>query len=282
LKQNLLFLFLLSILPYCKNKELQAIAQLEIDQFTSAYPNNSDTLGNQNITDVWILTANEDLGAYELPAKVPIKANGDSILVLMSPGLKFDDNPSIRYKYPVLSAYSVKLKLEAGKKYKIIPKISYFSTYKVDIENFEGTGVKLDKLNSKDTTLIVENLSAHTLNGSKYGRIALTSAYSQMGLRTSNKFKLPIGNSQDRAFLEFNYKSDVKITIGLYDGGTGYTPIVERSANSNWTKYYLDLSSASKAANYANGSFIYFAARHSDGLAISNIYLEDIKIITRK
>ncbi len=282
MKQNLLFLFLLSILSYCKNKESQPVALLEIDQFTSAYPNSADTLGNQNITDVWILTANDDLGAYELPAKIPIKSSADSILVLMSPGLQFDDNPSIRYKYPVLSTYSVKLKLEAGKKYKVVPKISYFSAYKVDIENFEGTGVKLDKLNSKDTVLIVENVSTNALNGSKYGRIALTSAYSQMGLRTSNKYKLPLSNSQDRAFLEFNYKSDVKVTIGLYDGGFGYTPIVERPASATWTKYYLDLSSASKAANYVNGSFIYFAAKHSDDLALSNIYMEDIKVITRK
>jgi hypothetical protein len=281
--KHFILLFILSVIfSSCKSKEAPAVALIEVDQFSSDYAATADTFGNQKLNDVWILTNNEDLGVYELPARIPIKVSGDSINIFMSPGFKYLDINDVRVKYSPFKPFSKKIKFEAGQLYKVIPKLKYFDLYKVDIENFEGSGVKLDKLATSDTALTIGNDQSQMFNNTKYGQIVLTNIKSQAGIRTSNKYPLPVANSVDKAFLEFNYKSDVTITVGLFDGNQKYTPYLEQEASREWKKAYVDIGEASKLAGNANGSYIYFAVTNTNNLPVANIYFDDIKVIYKK
>jgi hypothetical protein len=282
LKHFILLLFISLFFSFCKNREAPAVALMEVDQFSSAYLSNADTFGNQKLNDVWILTNKEDLGVYELPARVPIKVTGDSVEFFMSPGFKYLDISDVRVKYLPFKPYSKKIKFEAGQIYKIIPKLKYFDIYKVDIENFEGSGVKFDKLASSDTTLTIGNELSQMFNNTKYGQIVLTNTKTQAGIKTSNKYNLPLANTTEKAFLEFNYKSDVIITVGLFDGNQKYVPYVEEEVSKEWKKAYVDIGDASKTAGIAGGSYIYIVVKNTDNLATANIYLDEIKVIYRK
>jgi hypothetical protein len=282
LKHFILLLILSVFFSFCKSKEASAISLIEVDQFSSAYIANADTFGNQKLSDVWILTNNEDLGVYELPARIPIKVTGDSVAIFMTPGFKYLDINDVRVKYAPFKPFSRKIKFETGQTYKVIPQLKYFDIYKVEIENFEGNGVKLDKLASSDTALTIGNNLSQMFNNTKYGQIVLTNVKTQAGIKTSNKYALPAANTADKAFLEFNYKSDVIITVGLFDGNQKYTPYVEEEISSVWKKAYVDIGEASKKANNASGSYVYFAVKNIDNLPIANIYFDDIKVIYKK
>jgi hypothetical protein len=282
LKQYLRLLFLIPILSLCKNKASNPIGLIEIKQFASGYSSGSDTLGVQQFDDVWIITPNEDLGVYELPAKIPMKALSDSIDLFITPGYKYENFSEIRVKYQLIKPYIKKVKLEAGKSYTLTPTFKYFDNYKIDIENFESGGVKLTKLSFADTNFIVGNDPTYMLNNSKYGQIVLTNTKKKMGLKTTNKYALPLGNSADKAFLEFSYKSDVAIVVGLHDGNQSYAAIVEKDKSATWTKAYLDLAPSSKSANYTQGSYVYFTATNKDGLPTANIFIDEIKVIYKK
>jgi hypothetical protein len=282
LKHFILLFFLGIIFSFCKSKEAPAVSLIEVDQFSSAYMLNADTFGSQNLSDVWMLTNNEDLGVYELPARIPVKATSDSITIFMTPGFKYLDINDVRIKYAPFKPFSRTIKLEPGQTYKIIPKLKYFELYKVDIENFEGSGVKLDKLASSDTALTIGNDISQMFNNTKYGQIVLTNITTQAGVKTSNKYNLPAANTADKAYLEFNYKSDVIITVGLFDGNQKYTPYVEEAVSKEWKKAYVDIGEASKSAGNTSGSYIYFAVKNIDNLPIANILFDDIKVIYKK
>jgi hypothetical protein len=281
--KHFILLFILGVFfSFCKSKDAPAVALIEVDQFSSAYAANADTFGNQKLTDIWLLTNNEDLGVYELPARIPIKVTGDSVAIFMTPGFKYLDINDVRVKYTPFKPFSKKIKFEAGQTYKVIPQLKYFDIYKVDIENFEASGVKLDKLASSDTALTLGNDPNQMFNNTKYGQIVLTNVKTQAGIKTSNKYVLPAPNTAEKAFLEFNYKSDVIITVGLFDGNQKYTPYVEEDISGVWKKAYVDIGEASKKANNISGSYIYFAVKNNDNLPIANIYFDDIKVIYKK
>jgi hypothetical protein len=283
LKTTLLFVFFISLcFVSCKRTEASPAALIEINQFASAYPQNNDTLGVQQFNDVWIFTNLENLGAYELPAKIPIKTVGDSIELFISPGFISQDNQDFRQKYSMVQAYIKKFKFEAGKVYNITPSVRYQPSYKVEYENFEGIGVKLDKLSSTDTIITISNLNSESLNNTKFGLLNLSPTKSQSGVRTTNKFKLPRKGTSDKAYLEFHYKSEVNVTIGLRDAAGNNYPMVEQFKSNTWKKVYLDLTQYSTLYDISDGYYVYFAIKNADGNNNAKLYLDEVRVIAQK
>jgi hypothetical protein len=242
---------------------------------------------SSSIENVWVYADNELIGAFVLPAKVPILKKG-KVFLSIRPGVKQNGITNTRIAYPFYTPYADStmlyvdsvLRLNLTTQYFDYTNLAFNEYFEKNTVNFEqytiGKGV-----NMKRTSV----LSKDYFEGADSGEILLSGKDSLFDIQSSKSFTLPIGGRE--VYLEMNFKSPIAFDFGLVANAfTGKTKSVIYTFNPSyddagtlvWKKIYIDMASVITQNSTATDFRIYFYGVQSSTAADARILFDNIKV----
>jgi len=269
----------------CKDQPEQIPAYLRLEPFTVNAPGGA---GWQKITDGWLYVNGEFLGAYTLPATVPVLAEGDSDIWLF-PGVKENgilETPNI---YDFLERFSQKKNLSPAQTTLIQPETRYKTdaifAWAADRTSFDGPSSLVLENRDTDTSNTFELTSVGAFAGLSV-KIAVNKDHPTLEIITEQA-DLPVNGNQ-QVWLELHYRNDVPFVLYLI-GTTGSSPetilpIYRFNAVENWNKVYMNLTQFMVQSGEAKHRLLFqtLLPRGSDGNYTKDagtVYLDNIKLV---
>jgi hypothetical protein len=239
---------------------------------------------SHNITDVWVICGSEFIGAFELPATIPILAQGEQTLTLQA-GIKLNGIASTRSINPFFAKVEMQVTLVPDSIINISMNTTYDASSKFPWlgsgqEGFEDGGISFNSGPNSDTSMGKTSDPAHVFEGAFSGIISLDTANKYYeGISTQN-FILPKLNSP--VVLELNYKTNNRFSIGIYaNTATQKIPneILVVNPSSTWNKIYVNLTPAVSRNYNAIDYNVFFEAIQEDSVDAPRIFLDNIKLV---
>jgi hypothetical protein len=241
----------------------------------------------QKITDAWVSVNERLLGVWELPARIPVLAEGVNTISVV-PAIKrngmFDD----RLRYPFFQSFQSQVQLTREGTTTVAPITSYTSNTTFWIEAFEDPDfARLSTLPNSDTTLERFTPTSHPellyIDDSPCGGFNLDAAHPYFGLSTDENFPAAAGP----VFLELDYRNDVMLTVGVlytannissFDPLVFVTPTVQSGGYMPWNKIYIDLTGFFNSPGLTDRD-IYIEARLASGQTSGSAYIDNFKLV---
>ncbi len=226
----------------CKDQPEQIPAYLEIKPFMV---NAEGGTNWQKITEAYVYVNREYLGAYSLPASVPVLAEGDA-LVYAYPGVKENGIVTTPNIYPFLLRHEQTLPLAGGQSTTLQPITSYDPDTKypwaLDRTTFDGTSsIVFQNRDSDDNSSY--SLSTDGAFSGKSLLMEVNEAHPAI-LIASEAVLLPTDNQQ--VWLELQYKNDMVFEaylLGKTGSGEERTqPLFQFNKKDDWNKTYRNLT----------------------------------------
>ncbi len=274
-------ILLLILMTGCDGKEEAIPTYLEILPFELTTDYSLEGSASEKIVDGWLYVGGEFLGAYELPATVPVLASGSTEIILF-PGIKLNgiaSRPEINDFY---NSFKTTVDLQEAEITTIQPTTAYRDNVVFPfIENFDGSHQIEDDEDGNQATAISLTTDQAFENASGY--IRLTNDNPQMEAATNVRFEdLPLNNN--KVYLELDYKTDIPFAIGLI-GHQINVPEAKQyififNPKEDWNKIYIDLSSELTASGLSEYQIVLNAIlpTNSDE-SLGNVYLDNMKLI---
>lgn len=286
--KNLLLLSIFALFFLgCKQEDLTP-SWLKINTFSFTTNEATQGANTSNITDAWVYMDEKPLGVFELPCVLPVLDKGEHQFTIF-PGIKNNGISSSRIRYPFYNTYETIVDLALDDTTTIFPSTTYKSNLTFAyIEDFEGAGISLAKSGSSDTNIVfIEKAEFPELvaYGEKCGGIFFEGDDTLYAGSTLETLALP--KNQD-VFLEVDYRNDNKLsmgTIAIFPNGSTQerTPLVsmtpQQSGSEVWKKIYINLKEDISFSITASAFEIYFLAKRDKGNVVSNIYIDNIKVV---
>lgn len=238
----------------------------------------------QQFTDAWVYMDQDLVGAFELPALVPVIAEGKHTITI-KPGIKLNGISSTRAAYPFVQQYETTVDFKPEKIDTLNIQTNYldevdFPWNSAGQEDFEQGGVSLDSTSRSDAQIIRQ--SNDVFEGNNAGLIHLDSAGMQFEIESISDFDYPGENTP--TFLEVHYKADNSFAIGVklyqYTGQIIMNPILIVNPKGTWNKIYLNLTPTLTRENATTQYKIYFSGNVNENSSTANVYLDNIKLVT--
>ncbi len=226
----------------CKDTPEQIPAYLNLKPFVVNAAGGADW---QKITDGWLYVNGKFLGAYTLPALVPVLAEGESEVILF-PGVKENgimDTPNI---YPYLTKFTQKYNLVGGQTTEVQAVTGYDPglTYAFGLGRGDFDGGSFIALENRDNdgTLNVE-LTADDAYSGKSILMQVDTVHPIMDIATEKMVNLPTLGSPE-VWLEMHYKTDIPYFLYLLSGAEERNEFVYLfNTSESWNKIYINLTS---------------------------------------
>lgn len=234
MKKNLLALTLFAVLYIHCDKAEQIPTYLNIQPFSVQAPGGTPA---QKITEGWLYVNTEFLGAYTLPASVPVLAQGDAE-ILVFPGVKENGIAETPNIYPFLLRHAQTSSFSPNGTINVNPVTQYSDDailpWSAEESSFESSAVPLYP-NTNFTIAVDTPLFNRSV------LIPLDTSKIVVEVRTENIVLPNTGCCQ--LWLELNYKNDVNFLLSIF-GETGQyvQPVYTFNIKKNWNKIYLNLT----------------------------------------
>lgn len=250
--------------------------------------NITEGTSSEKITDVWLNLDGGFLGAYTLPALIPILETGNREITLQA-GIKDNGINSTPEIYPFYESFVYTPELVSEKIDTIRPVIGYQDGAEFAfIENFERSAhlfQDVQRGNASQVTLVTEGV----FEGSQSLKIQLDSTSSVVELATNGRFG-GLTAQNPLVYLEVNYRSDVPVVFGVIGHEVNGLPSQGVRAlnpgfvpNQEWNKIYFNLSLLINQVNRAEYQVILQAFIPLENgqftRAAANVWLDNIKLV---
>lgn len=271
-------LFLLA----CNEDEIEATvpAYLKIDNISVDVQNSSNQgSASSKIVDAWVFVNDQLIGAFELPAIIPILHTGN-VNVKVRGGIYNNGLSNQREIYPFYEFYNLDTVL--------VPEVVYEPNIEVeykqeavfndafDIEDFE-TGISFINNPNNDTNIVRVTEADKVFEGNASGGIFLEPGTRFAEIYTPNFSNVPRNGTA--VYMELNYRSTHNFAISLYvNNQSQQFSVVNFRASTEWNKVYVEFSDAFSNLFSANNFSIAIgiAKPLNDN---SELLLDNIKLI---
>lgn len=260
------------------NPEEPVPSYIHIDKFNLTTTSDQGS-SSSKITDAWVYVDDQLVGAYELPATLPVLYEGTHT-VMIKPGIKVNGIAATRAIYPFYTYYSSDVNLIKDSVITINPNIFYNSETIFEWkEAFEDGGISIENTMFSDTTM--EKTSDYIFEGNYSGIVHLDANHSLYEGRSINNFDLPGGDTP--VFLELNYKTECEIYVGLFANtltGSDDVGILFLNKSDTWNKIYINLKNAVNNSTDADDFKVFFQMDNSTNDVTNPVILFDnIKLV---
>lgn len=250
--------------------------------FTTDYQ--SEGSSSVFVSELWVFADARMIGAYELPASIPVLKEGLTELQFFA-GIKNNDNPRSRIIYPFFNDHKEVVDLSPLRFDTIIPEFRYLPNATIRlVDDFESANVFSLDFGSQGT---MERTADPDLvyEGSRSLQVNLSESEVIARIKTNEQqYDLP----QNRlCFLEVNFRSNNSVAVGLEATGNfgqqrDFTAVISpREGNeiiAGWRKLYIDLSGITSI--YPNASFeVVFECIKDPGNTTAAFWLDNVKIV---
>ncbi|MBL7807182.1 MAG: hypothetical protein JNN28_05185 [Saprospiraceae bacterium] len=237
----MLILPLFAILSACKDEPEQIPAYLNLKTFQVTASGGESW---QKITDGWLYVNGEFLGAYTLPAIVPVLAEGDAEIILF-PGVKENGIEATPNIYPYLKRFTQHYTLVAGQTTSVQPTTDYDSAnkYGFGIGRGDFDGGSTIGLENRDADGVINvEISADGALAGKCMIMRADTAHPIMDIATELMEDLPFLGSPE-VWLELQYHTDVPFFLYLLNGDPENTQkVFQFNKTESWNKIYINLT----------------------------------------
>jgi hypothetical protein len=236
------------------------------------------------IRDVWVYENNQFLGAYELPATIPIIGEGQREVTLF-PGIREDGSSELPRLFFMYDTDTVSYVGEPGKEVEYTPETEYDErTQFAFIEGFEDGNLFTANFDGNDTTGL-DRTDENVFEGENSGVIRVTDSLPTVVVGTANAYG-PFFQNGTQVFFEFDYSTDVPVTIGyvgLSEQGEQLDFLkVTLFPTEGWRKAYINFSEEFRFDNIETVQLLIrvdldgrFGTTSSEGAA----YFDNLKLI---
>jgi hypothetical protein len=276
----LLFVCLICVLQSCSliNPEIKVPAYIHIDKINLSTNYITEGTSSSKITDAWIYIDDKLIGAFELPATVPVLEEGNHKLSVRA-GIKVSGISATRAYYPFYDQYIINVDLKPDAIDTINPTVNYFATSGLFhwMEDFEGGGITLMKYSTSDTIIDKTSDPQFVFEGNYSGIAYLTSSKPYLLSASIDNFVLPIGNNP--VFLELNYKTNNRFRVGLYANGTTRIEVITVNTSETWNKIYVNFTPFVNTYSTASNFKIFLESYKEDDVETPILLFDNIKLI---
>ena len=246
MKYKLLFFFLIGLWG-CKDQPEQIPAYLHIKPFEV------DAQGDASwhkITEGWLYVNGEYLGAYSLPALVPVLAEGQSEVIVF-PGVKENGILSTPNIYPLLKRWESKtVALVAGQTTDIQPATTYETgtiyPFGFGRGDFDG-GSSIVFENRDDDEFTSYSLDTDGAFAGKSILMQMDTAHPLIEIASEQVTGLPTSGSPE-VWLELHYQCDMTLFLFLLysdaNGSEAPQAVIGINPSASWNKIYINLTNA--------------------------------------
>ena len=266
------------------NPEEDLPAIIEIPE-VSLKTNENQGANTSNITSVWITVNNQFLGAYPLPAQIPILENGPATIKVEG-GIRDNGISSTPEVYPLWGIIEENVELGRGNTILLKPEFSYLNQVKFTmIEDFEGGSLFF---NTPRVGAGFEISGDTVLSGAGSGRIVVTEDQPVAEVFTARRFQA-LQSLSPFVYLEMDYLAEVPVVFGVigYEniGDANGTIVFEPGffPNEEWNKIYFNFSPVLAENNFAEVQFIFRAFIPTEGdfaqQKMARVWLDNIKLV---
>jgi hypothetical protein len=289
---KVLFKFLfLSLIPViffssCRKENLKpgipAWITVDTIAFQTVYVDQGTAM--QKITDVWVFVNDQSIGAFQLPATIPILKEGTGELRLeagiMLNGISTTRLPNMFFKPVIYEDFN----FVPDSTVLVSPETEYWETvHFVWKEDFDAMSVSIDTTaKSKTNIVLTEPGSDETFQGEHSGKIVLDSVHNFYEGASFTAFQLPTNGKP--VFLEMNYKCNNMLVVGIFAQNTSQIiqqPVIFINPKDHWNKIYINLTSELQKHSDALDFKIFFGAVFSTQDEQAVILMDNIKLIYR-
>jgi hypothetical protein len=276
----LFYTCLLVVLASCNlinpSEPIPTYVQIDSFQFKSSNPVLTGT-ARQKINSAFVYIDNQLIGAYELPARIPIISNKTGLLKV-APGVILNGLNGLQLAYPFFIPDTITLANKPGTIKKISPSSSYYSAtlFKWQ-EDFEGGNTFTSV--TGDTTLNRTLNLGEVYEGGASGKLYFKAPQQTAQVISTATFSLPITAS----YLELHYKNNIEFQVCIqvsYDqGGVYYEYISGFKPKNEWNKVYIDLqkfASNNRGVNYR----IMIRADLPSGMSSGYVLFDNFKVVS--
>jgi hypothetical protein len=282
--------FLILTLLSCEliNPEEDVTSYIYINNFTLATNPGIQGSASAKITEAWLFLDGDFLGAYSLPATVPLLTEG-SHTIRLEPGIRDNGISSTPEVYPFYENYETTVALTAGETDTLRPVTQYRTNAQfIFVENFERSDhlFRDVKVGAPDTR--VDRIQQDAFEGSYSGILNVGFDQPEVLIATSRRFVFP-DEIVPTIYLEMNYRSEGLVGFGIigYDGQSPIDGEVLLSAgfrpSEEWNKIYFNLNRVFANRNFLEYQVVFQAAiPQEEGTYIAEnvrIWLDNIKLI---
>ena len=252
---------------------------LQVDSIT-VDPNTGTGTSQQKFTEVWVYINDNPIGAYSVPAQIPLLYDGTAEIKLF-PGIRVNGIRSAADFYPFFEPQIVEKEFSPGTTFVVDMHTRYRDNIVIPyIEDFESSQSLIDDVDD-DAATSVERVTTGGFEGNGMGRIILNDSASFIQVASLPLLtELPVNGTP--VYLEMHYKNNVEFSVGLVGHGTNIQPasvsILVLRPQENWNKVYVELSPALQVSQL-QAYQILFTAAHNPDLEQSEIYLDNLKIV---
>lgn len=275
---TLFFFLALLALTGCPSDTEVMPAYISLEDFDLQTPGLGPV--TENITEVWAFLDGEFIGAFPLPARIPVPRAGTAELRL-EPGVKQNGVSVTPEIYPFYTPVIRTVELTPGETIALgTPVIGYKPEVRFAIfEDFEENTVRAFSLQVVGDTLL-ERTQDQVRTGSYSGRIYLTPEKPIVEVASTELFRDLIA-SQQPVWLELDFLSDAAGRVGvtgvlgvdvIREFGPGFRP------RNEWTKIYFNLTEIifnSGLEEYRFNITTLLPAELTEG----RVYLDNIKLL---
>ncbi len=249
---------------------------IHVDSFTfNSYLPGVTT--SHNIVAVSAYYNNSAIGFFDLPATIPVLADGHGVLELY-PVVPVDGLNSINVAYPFYRIDTFSFDPQPGKIIYCHPQTGFTSVTKVNkYSDFSGNTFFARWGGNKDLTLASDD--SLKFDGTPTGTVVLSAAGDSSIDSSTIVFPIPAG----QAFLEFDYKSEVPFYVGmqgLLGGIVSSQPyyLMGVKPSSTWKKFYInaaDFNGQLRADEYR----LYLKINLGDGQTRGRFLIDNIQLV---
>ena len=242
------FSVLALFLSACKDQPEPIPAYVKLEPFTV---NATGGAAAQKITDGWLYVNGEFLGAYTLPATVPILAEGQSE-VWVFPGVKKNGIITTPDIYSMMVRHDQDYTLTAGQTTVVQPVTKYDdgTVYPWDLTraSFDGFGSVLLEDRDDSAGLNFRVVDSDPFGGT--GKCVLlevdTAHHAPLMQIATEEAVLPTGGAR-QTWLELNYKNEIPFQLWLVGTKTSQPNesmqfVYQFNVSEDWNKTYFNLT----------------------------------------
>jgi len=275
------------LLSGCDNDKDSVLvpSYVTIDQFSITTDYGQGTASHK-ISDAWVYVDETLIGAFELPARVPILTEGNQNITIR-PGIKINGIASTRAIYPYLLPVTRQVRLVKDSAVSLSPINTRYRTNVTFpwLEGFELSGLTMDT--TSKSTVALQRTSDPALvfsmpgeSNSFSGLIQLTSDTSIFEVVTRETYEFPAAGSE--VFLEMNFKTTNSIVVGVFyktNGMQVQRPLLVLNKSDKWNKIYVNLTVPKYDTPGATEFRIFIGAQTDQGNEQATILLDNLKLV---
>ncbi len=235
---------------------------------------------SHKITDVWVYYERQLLGAFELPARVPVITEGRGQLQVIA-GIWDNGLSGTRTKYPFFTVDTFAFDAKPTETIKHVPVFKYRTTDTPKVNYFnEGfeQGNSFEKRAGSLASMVKTNNPTEVFEGDWSGKIQFDDTTNYAEVITSQEHLLTPNRD---AYIEMNYKSDVSMVMRMevYHVGTYiYSDVIGLKARDTWTKVYINMGGFASSFQYGKFKIILKATKPEDQ-SRPKILIDNFKVI---